>query len=232
VTAVIAEILGDPHWTPERVLSNSEADLALRALAKLPLPQAGWLAVLEADELSAILSRVESRATLVAAARFLGGADIETRELVGAWQQTSLAVLGLAVLEREEDDDALPDGWALPRAVDARQLRRLVAQLLTSEQGLVRLALLVRSGFAASPSGRRELMRALTATGAQPRHVFEDILARAELPPALLLEFMRDARWLDLPGPYTEALRLALVRRRWPVLRVLRPLLRGDGQSA
>jgi len=228
--AVIAEILGAPGWSPGRMLSDGEAKLALRALGRLTPPPGGWVTELAADELRALLAGLESPGTFAEACSVLAPAEVPAPQLADAWQHTGLAPLGFALLRRET---ALADGWALPHVVDGDQLRRLVSQLGTSQEGLDRLACLFRCGFAANTHARGELVRALRAAGVQPRHLFERILPRARLSPALLLEFLRDdvdgfAGWLGVADTYGGALRLGLERRRLFSLRALRLWREGE----
>jgi hypothetical protein len=235
----IAAAIGDTSWNYDLVLNDPRTQRALGAMAKLEPPNGGWLSVLDGDQLHVLLSGIERSSTFARAVRLLDGDPRpSTSRLASAWRSTSLAPLGFALVERDPGR-FLPGRWALPRSIDPNELRKLLEQLLRRGlpgPGGERISRLLNGGFSSTPTARHSLVEALAALNVNERHLFETILPAADLPPSVLLNFMRDdvdatGRWLGLSEPYVEALRRGLTRRRRRGLNSFRPLFRGDDEE-
>jgi hypothetical protein len=231
---VIAGAIGEAHWSHERALSDLEAGRALDSLLTLRAPIRGWLKTFSAPEWNAILSGIDSPRSFNRTISFFNDTDATTADLANAWRDHGVAALGLALLGRWPGEE-LGEGWAVPKRVDTRNLRRLAHHLVKTEHGLKQLALLFHGGFAADQNMRRRLVKVLDEAKLQSRTLYGKVLVDADLPPEVLLDMMRDdvdgfARWLKVPGVYKEALRLGLTRRRREWLATLLPLV-GGGDS-
>lgn len=147
--------------------------------------------------------------------------DLITRK----WRETGLGVLGYVALQKwstEADDRA--DAALLPDRRLLEQLKVLVGHLITNEDGIQKLSILLRHGFASEREFRRLYLDSLGDRGR--RFLYSTIVPNAGLPTDQLLDFIRESfgdwcSFYHIPDDQAEAIRSALFRRRHQIMDTL-----------
>jgi hypothetical protein len=215
VRAIASEI-EDPAWDGTEPLDDLRAMRALTALERLPISAKGWLKVLDDDEIAAIFSGFDSSPGFSRVVQFFRDTSTPVEDIAASWRRTSLAAMGVGALALASGAEA--DGSiGVPDRLDLDELEKLVRFLRRHKDGIERLAILVRE-FAPDADARADIVAALQGVGAGTAEIFDGVLARAQLPPATQLEFMRDnlhltVAWLGVSEDYREALELVLAER-------------------
>ena len=207
-------------WLRHRTnLGDVEAQRTMAAIAEEPTPSDGWTAALSSGDLRALLGRLEAE-SIPRALAFLDQRRAPTASLAAAWQETGLAPLGAALLERRPPDGVEWQIWGLPEHLPLTEARKLTAHLSKSDRGLDGLAWMLGHGALEDDHIRRTMTVAILAVDPRPAFLFETVLLRSQSirPSSLLLviddDIDRTAEWLKLDERYRDALRLGLRRPR------------------
>jgi hypothetical protein len=166
-------------------------------------------------DLEMVLGSITSKHGYWTVAGFLRACEHDL--LLHRWRTTGLCVLGYAALQTWPTASAVgPDTVLAPESCPPEQLATLIGHLLSTDEGLAQIALLLRHGFGAQRKLRELFLESLGEDGRKLLH--PRILEGARLPPEQLREIIRDTfpEWCAhhrIRDDEAEALDGALSRR-------------------